>query len=249
MSKERGETVTSGDEKVLSDVSAGAGALLRNISLNSELAEKAGQLRTSRRRLVAAQDAERHRLERDLHDGAQQQVVALKVKLGVARTLAEREDVESVAVLVAELAETTQEAVDGMRGVAHGIYPPLLESEGLETALVAAKRTIPVSVHIVASGLARYARSVEESAYFCVVGIAREAVDLGATTIDVSLLGSSDDVRFTVSTDAPSTEFAEFLPIEDRLEALGGTFSVTSEDGNSVLVGHIPTLEPSLEPA
>ena len=81
-------------------------------------------------RLVAAHDAERHRLERDLHDGAQQQVVALKVKLGLAKAVADREGAEGVATMVAGLSDDAQEVVDAMRTVARGIYPPLLHSEG-----------------------------------------------------------------------------------------------------------------------
>ena len=177
ISKGRADAVTGSDEKVLEDVAAGAGVLLRNMGLNAELAERAEQLRVSRRRLVAAHDGERRRLERDLHDGAQQQVVALKVKLGIARTLAERERAESVAGLVASLSDTTQEAVDGMRAVAHGIYPPLLESEGLEAALGGMRRTVPIPVEITAEGIQRYERSIEESSYFCVVEVVAKAVD------------------------------------------------------------------------
>ena len=140
ISKQRGEGVTNADEKVLADVAAGSGLLLRNIGLNAALAERADQLRVSRRRLVAAHDAERHRLERDLHDGAQQQVVALKVKLGIARTLAEREGVDDLAALASSLSGQVQQTVDAMREVAHGIYPPLLEAEGLESALRAVAR-------------------------------------------------------------------------------------------------------------
>ena len=123
ITKPRGQSVTGGDEKVLSDVAAGAGLLLRNISLNAELTERANQLRASRRRLVEAHDAERHRLERNLHDGAQQQVVALKVKLGIARTLAGREGAERVAQIVESLAEDTQIAVEEMRAVAPRYLP------------------------------------------------------------------------------------------------------------------------------
>ncbi len=187
ITKPRGQSVTVADEKVLADVAAGSGLLLRNIGLNAELAERAEQLQVSRRRLVAAHDAERHRLERDLHDGAQQQVVALKVKLGIARTLAEREGVGKVAEIVSDLAATTQQAVDAMRAVAHGIYPPLLEAEGLEVALTAVRRTFPVTVDIEFARLVRYERSLEESVYFCVVEIITRAVDGGADTISVSL--------------------------------------------------------------
>ncbi len=88
--KPHNDPITPDDRELLTDVAAGAGPLLRNISLNAELEQRAAEVRASRHRLIATQDAERHRLERDLHDGAQQQVVALKVKLGIARTIAAR---------------------------------------------------------------------------------------------------------------------------------------------------------------
>jgi len=90
VTKPRNDAITPTDAALLADVAAGAGLLLRNISLNRQLEDRARELRESRRRLITAQDTERHRLERDLHDGAQQQVVALKVKLGIAKTVAEQ---------------------------------------------------------------------------------------------------------------------------------------------------------------
>jgi signal transduction histidine kinase len=213
--------------------------------LNAELAERAEQLQVSRRRLVAAQDAERHRLERDLHDGAQQQVVALKVKLGIARTIAEREGAEPVAGLVASLADTTQEAVDGMRAVAHGIYPPLLESEGLEAALNAAKRTIPIPVEIVSTGIGRYERPVAESVYFAVLGTVTQAVDAGATRAVISLTGTDDKLRFTVDVDvAPG----DLVAVRDRIDALDGTLTVTTNQAASVITGLVPARVPTPEP-
>jgi signal transduction histidine kinase len=233
MVKGRGDSVSGADEKVLADVAAGAGVLVRNIGLNAELEERAEQLRVSRRRLVAAHDAERHRLERDLHDGAQQQVVALKVKLGIARTLAEREGADRVAGLVASLSETTQEAVDGMRAVAHGIYPPLLESDGLEAALGAARRTVPISVEIVTDGVGRYDRPVEENIYFAVLGVLTAAVDAGATRAIVELAGTDDRVGFTIDVDATPTDLT---PIDDRINALDGTLTTTEAHESAVVV-------------
>ncbi len=98
--KPHNDPITPDDRELLSDVAAGSGLLLRNIGLNSQLEQRAADVRASRRRLIAAQDAERHRLERDLHDGAQQQVVALKVKLGIARTIAEREEADEIVARV-----------------------------------------------------------------------------------------------------------------------------------------------------
>ena len=246
ISKGRADAVTGSDEKVLEDVAAGAGVLLRNMGLNAELAERADQLRVSRRRLVAAHDGERRRLERDLHDGAQQQVVALKVKLGIARTLAEREGAGTVAGLVASLSDTTQEAVDGMRAVAHGIYPPLLESEGLEAALGGMRRTVPIPVGITAVAVSRYERSVEESVYFCVVEVVAKAVDAGANRIDISLTGTDAGVGFVVASDVA---VADLQALEDRVAAFDGSLEVSSQDPRWAITGSLPNNERSMEPA
>ncbi len=187
ITKPRNDQITPADRELLTDVAAGAGLLLRNIGLNRELEQRAHDVRASRQRLIAAQDAERHRLERDLHDGAQQQVVALKVKLGIARTIAEREGAEEIATRVIALAEETQHAVDALRAVAHGIYPPLLESEGLESALRAVERTSSVPLVIEASGLPRYPRSIEETMYFCVLDIVERIHMTGASGAHVGV--------------------------------------------------------------
>ncbi|HSJ70735.1 MAG TPA: histidine kinase [Acidimicrobiia bacterium] len=237
ITKPRGDSVSGADEKVLADVAAGAGALLRNLGLNAELAERAEELRLSRRRLVATHDAERHRLERDLHDGAQQQVVALKVKLGIARTLAEREGAEQVATLVTALSDTVQQAVDGMRAVAHGIYPPLLEAEGLEAALNAAQRTIPIPVEIVGSRIRRYGRHVEEGVYFAVLDIVIQAVDAGATRAIISVTGGDDSVSFRVDVDVPPRDLTA---VTDRVDALDGTLTVSDDIDQPRIVGTVP---------
>jgi len=244
--KTRSEAITAADEGVLEDVAAGAGVLLRNMGLNAELAERADQLRASRRRLVAAQDRERRRLERNLHDGAQQQVVALKVKLGIARTLAEREGAEPIAELVSSVADTTQEAVDGMRAVAHGIYPPLLEAEGLEAALGAARRTVAIPVELTADGIDRYERSVEESIYFCVLGVVAEAADVGATSAGVSLGHDDGVVRFVIEVDAV---VEDLVAVEDRVEAFNGTLTVTHTSTTTTVHGELPADALAAEPA
>jgi signal transduction histidine kinase len=246
ITKPRGQSVTVADEKVLADVAAGSGLLLRNIGLNAELAERAVQLQLSRRRLVAAHDAERHRLERDLHDGAQQQVVALKVKLGIARTLAEREDAGKVAEIVADLAATTQQAVDAMRAVAHGIYPPLLEAEGLEVALSAVRRTFPVPVEIEFENLGRYERSIEESAYFCVVEVITRAIDGGAVSLGLVLKGSAESVDFMVRHDGAA---GDLVAVEDRVSALEGDLSIARAGPETVIGGRLPRNDSVLESA
>jgi signal transduction histidine kinase len=233
ISKPRGESVTDMDDKMLHDIASGTGLLVRNISLNAELAERAEQLRLSRRRLVAAHDAERHRLERDLHDGAQQQVVAIKVKLGIAGTLAGREGAPKVESLVSSLAVETQVAVDAMRAVAHGIYPPLLEAEGLGAALTAARRAFPIGVDLEIDGIGRYGRSVEESLYFCSVETVTRAVDGGATWALIEMKESAGSVAFSVRHDG---EVGNLISVRDRVEAFGGWLAV---DGGGIVTGQL----------
>ncbi len=135
VAKARGETLTPTDEKLVGDLAAQAGLVLRNVRLTAELLQRLEDLRASRQRLVAAQDSERRRLERDLHDGTQQQLVALKIKLGLARTMAEREHAGNTAEVVGQLAGDADDAIFTLRDLARGIYPPLLADQGLAAAL------------------------------------------------------------------------------------------------------------------
>ncbi|MDQ3707845.1 MAG: histidine kinase, partial [Actinomycetota bacterium] len=130
VAKARGETLTPTDQALIGDLAAQAGLVLRNVRLTAELLQRVDELRASRQRLVAAQDTERRRLERDLHDGAQQQLVALKVKLALARTMAEREDATKAAQVLGALAGDADDAITTLRDLARGIYPPLLAAEG-----------------------------------------------------------------------------------------------------------------------
>ena len=221
ITKPRNEPLTPSDERLLEDVAAGAGLLLRNIRLNAELAERAEQVRASRRRLIAAHDAERHRLERDLHDGAQQQVVALKVKLGLAKAIAEQEGAHEVAQKVFSLANETQNAVDQMRELAHGIYPPLLEAEGLGPAVVAAGRSAGIPVDVEIGELDRYPRPVEETAYFCVTEMVGEAVMAGATHVGLLIQGESEGLTFEISHDAAAHSL-DSTTLADRIDAAEG---------------------------
>ncbi len=246
IAKPHNDPITPADRELLDDVAAGAGLMLRNIALNRELEERARQVRGSRRRLIAAQDAERHRLERDLHDGAQQQVVALKVKLGLAKAIALREGADEIAELVDGLAASTQDAVDAMRAVAHGIYPPLLEAEGLAVALNALTRTSPLPLTIDATDLDRYPRHVEETIYFCVLEALNRLHMAGSNNVRVHLTGSSDQLNLTLVHDAPGTDLTD---VTDRIDANGGTTRTSHHDGTAGLTCTIPTAEHTLEPA
>lgn len=229
--KPRNELPTEADERLLADVAAGAGLLLRNIRLNVELAERAKEVRASRRRLIKAHDAARHRLERDLHDGAQQQVVALKVKLGLARALAEAEAPDLVP-MVSKLADETQAAVDQMRALAHGIYPPLLEAEGLGPALTASTRSVKVPVDLSVEVVGRLPRPLEETVYFCATELIGEAVMAGATRVTVDLEELGGNLSFTVASDAGLSDLRSST-LADRIEAADGTLSNDSQSGRT----------------
>ncbi|MEJ7755381.1 MAG: histidine kinase [Nocardioidaceae bacterium] len=167
LAKRPGEGVNSTDRRLVEELAGQAALLLANTRLRSRLSDRLVELRASRQRMLTAQDLARHGLERDLHDGAQQELVALKIKLGLARTIATREGAERVAAQLAETVLVADEAVETLREVARGIYPPLLESEGLAAALSAQARRVDLAVTVLDRGIARYPRDVEATAYFC----------------------------------------------------------------------------------
>jgi signal transduction histidine kinase len=248
ITKSRSHPVAPADEALLADVAAGAGLLLRNLRLNAELATRAAELRASRRRLIAAHDAARHRLERDLHDGAQQQVVALKVRLGIARTIAEREGAHDLAVRVADLADGTQEAVDAMRAVARGIYPPLLDAEGLGPALGTAHRSFDLPLVIDLGTFPRYSKAVEETAYFCVLAALNQAKMAGATTANLDVQGDDDSLTVTVTYDS-ATGPRDLAALTDRVDAFGGTITTQTASEETALTLTLPVTAGVMEPA
>ena len=134
VTKRRGETLTPIEEKLVDDLAHQAGLVLKNVGLSADLQVRLDELRASRQRLVQAQDLERRRLERNLHDGAQQHLVALKVKLGLAEMLLGRDPAKAMATLE-QLKGDADEALETLRDLARGIYPPLLADKGLVVAL------------------------------------------------------------------------------------------------------------------
>ena len=166
MTKPPSEPLTPTETKLLSDLASQVGLVLRNVRLTSELQARLEELKASRQRLVAAQDEERRRLERNLHDGAQQQLVALGVQLGLAHKLAS-EGAPQVAGLLERLRVQAVDALDDLRDLARGIYPPLLADQGLATALGAQARKSAVPVDVKADGVGRYPQDVESAVYFC----------------------------------------------------------------------------------
>ncbi len=249
ITKPRNDPPTPADRELVADVAAGCRSDAAQHQPQPSARTARRDVRESRLRLISAQDAERHRLERDLHDGAQQQVVALKVKLGIAKTLAEREGAEEIASLVSGLAEETQQAVDALRAIAHGIYPPLLEAEGLEVALRAAERTSSSRLTVTAVGVGRYQRHVEETVYFCVLEAVARARMAGATKVDVSVADVAGQLIIEIDY-AGRLGDADLTAVSDRVDAFDGTTTVgTAADGTTRVSCLLPVGDQAMEPA
>jgi signal transduction histidine kinase len=166
LAKRPGESLSPLEQKLVADLAGQAGLLLKNAGLTADLQARLEELRASRQRLVAAQDAERRRIERNLHDGAQQHLVALKVKLGLLETLT-RKDPDRAAELAGQVKDDADEALETLRDLARGIYPPLLADRGLAAALESQARKASVPVEVSAEGVARYPQELEAAVYFC----------------------------------------------------------------------------------
>ncbi len=234
-------------ERLVNDLAAQAGLVLRNVRLTEELRARIDDLQAAQKRLVAAQDDERRRLERNIHDGAQQQLVALTVKLRLADTLIER-DPSRARELLDQLRSDTSDALEDLRDLARGIYPPLLADKGLLSALEAQARkaSLPVEVH--ALGVDRYPQEIEAAAYFsCLEALQNVAKYAEASRAVVTLSDGGRRLRFEVADDGLGFDPSEvgygtgLQGIADRLGALAGSLTVTSSVGNGTIVaGTIP---------
>jgi signal transduction histidine kinase len=247
VTKRKGESLTPVEEKLLTDLAGQAGLVLKNVGLTAELMARLDDLRASRQRLVAAQDEERRRLERNLHDGAQQNLVAIKVKLGLAEMFAEKDPARAKATL-AELKADTDEALETLRDLARGIYPPLLADKGLVAALESQARKATVPVEISADGIGRYLQDVEAAVYFCVLEALQNTQKYAAATrAQVHLTQSDGAIAFQVEDDgngfdpATTKRGAGLTNMTDRLDALGGSIDIDSKPGlGTRLSGMLP---------
>jgi signal transduction histidine kinase len=243
VTKPANDPLRPGEEKLIADVASQAGLVLRNVRLIQEL-------RASRKRLVSAQDEERRKLERNIHDGAQQQLVALSVKLRLLEQLAERDP--AMKELASELQADSTDALEDLRDLARGIYPPLLADKGLVPALESQARKSSVPVTIEAEGLARYPQDIEAAVYFCCLEALQNVAKYAeADAATIRLSDGSGVLTFEVRDDgrgfdAGATGYGTGLQgMQDRLEALGGSLLIRSapDEGTSI-VGQL-TASPS----
>jgi signal transduction histidine kinase len=247
---------TTDDDTMLTELARQVGLALHNVELDSalqksleELREKAEELQESRARIVAASDAARRQIERNLHDGAQQHLVALAVNVRLARKLAETDPEASLEILD-QLGEGLQGAVQELRALAHGIYPPLLADRGVEEALRSAAGRAVLATEVDAASLARHSPEVEAAVYFCCLEALQNAGKHAGenATVKIHVWEETGALLFEVSDDGAGFESngskgkgAGFVNMGDRVGAMGGSLQVRSAlgEGTSIL-GRIP---------
>ncbi len=227
-------------KKLIDDLAGQAGPVLANVRLIEEL-------RASRRRIVSAQDVRAKKLERDIHDGAQQQLVALTVKLRLLEQIADRDPTRAKEMASTLQADATG-ALEDLRDLARGIYPPLLADKGLGAALEAQARKAVVPTAVAADGVGRFPQEVESAVYFsCLEALQNVAKYADATKATISLSNGDGLLRFSVSDDGrgfdpASTGYGTGLQgIADRLAAIGGELALASEPGGGATIsGRVP---------
>jgi signal transduction histidine kinase len=247
---------TTDDDTMLTELARQVGLALHNVELDSalqksleELRDKAEELQESRARIVAASDAARRQIERNLHDGAQQHLVALAVNVRLARKLAETDPAGSLEILD-QLGEGLQSAVQELRALAHGIYPPLLADRGIEEALRSAAGRAVLPTNVDAAELARYSPEVEAAVYFCCLEALQNAGKHAGpdATVKIRVWQEPGALAFEVSDDGAGFasngakgKGAGFVNMGDRVGAMGGSLKVRSALGaGTSITGTIP---------
>jgi signal transduction histidine kinase len=235
------EPLTPVEQTLVTDLAGQAALLLANSRLFEDL-------RASRQRLVAAQDEERRRLERNLHDGAQQQLVALAVQARMAESLAGT-DPDRERELLRQVQRGVQDALEDLRDLARGIYPPLLADQGLPAALEAQARKVSMPVSVETDGIGRYPQELEATVYFCVLEALQNASKhAGASEVSVRVWRDDGDLVFAVVDDGRGFDRGTTTPgtgmrnMADRLAAVGGSLEVWSQPGGGTTIsGRIPS--------
>ncbi len=240
------------DEELSSDPellqAAGQAVLLSLESgrLESELESKIEALRRSRDRIVAAGETERRRIERDLHDGAQQRLMAIQVKLAIA---ADRADDDGLATQLEAIRLDLADAVEELRTLSHGIYPSVLLERGVGDALRSVAMTAPLGIQVTDDGLGRCPASIETAIYFCALEAIQNTIKHAGpgARVSVVLRRRARRVEFAISDDgvgmaddAPS-DGVGLVSMQDRIGAAGGDLEIVSSPGRGTTIrGTVP---------
>ncbi len=244
ITKRPGESITPVESKLMADLASQAGVVFRNVKLNEQLLARLEELQASRQRVLTAQYQARRQLERDLHDGAQQQLVALKVKISLAERIATEEKVKK---FLSQLQKEADDTLQTLRDLARGIYPPLLADKGLVVALTAQANKNPLPVNV-EGDVGRYGQEVEAAVYFCCLeALQNIAKYAGECEVWIKLSSDVESLSFEVRDNGAGFESATVMPghglenMSDRLDALGGRVVVTSKVGEGTTVtGKVP---------
>ena len=231
-----------------SDLIEGLAATSLMLLENTRLVE---ELQASRSRIVDTADHERRRLERDLHDGAQQRLTAIQIKLRLAQEQAED---RHLAARLEAIGLDAEEAVEELRRLAHGIYPPLLRELGLVKAFRALAVNAPIRIDVADEGIGRCPQPVESTIYFCSLEAIQNAIKHAGShvRVAVTLKRDPDRVHFAVADDGVGIDPARrgtgdgLIGMRDRVGAVGGTLDISSSPGQGTTVrGTIPVAEAS----
>jgi signal transduction histidine kinase len=234
-------------EELIKAAAAYARMALENQRLGAKVESSLAEVRESRARILASADRERRRIERDLHDGAQQRLVALRIKLELTEELL-RQDPDSGLTKLHALGGEVEQTLDEIRSLARGVYPALLADQGLAEALRAAALRAPLASTVRSDGIGRYTQEVESAIYFCCLEALQNASKhaQGATLVSISLT-QDEALCFEVRDDgagfdaASSPAGAGLTNMHDRLAAVGGELTITSAPGRgAVVTGSVP---------
>jgi signal transduction histidine kinase len=233
-----------GDYELLATLAGQAATAIANVQLTARLGERVAELARSRARIIAAEDTERRRIERNIHDGAQQQVVALIMKLRLARNQLSRGD-RPLAEVFDELQSDARELLADLRELAHGIHPPVLSDRGLVAAVEARAARLPLSVKVHASldlHDHRFDPDIEGAAYYVVCEALTNVVKHASASSTAVTLSTSDGSLSVLVHDNGSGLIARnghgqgLTNLRDRVEALGGTIDITGLPGSGTTV-------------
>lgn len=246
------QPLTPVERRLFDGLATQAGLVLHGARLRAELASRleelsvrADELRASRGRVVEAQDNERRRLERDIHDGAQQHLVALAVNLRLAQTLSETSP-ETAAKVISEQVEATDLAIETLVDLSRGIYPGALSEHGIGPALASATTTAMTPVEIVDETSGRFDPEVELSVYFCCLEAIQNALKHAeASRVRVILRSEEGELRATVADDGTGFD-ANGTPggsglsnMRDRLDAVGGSIAIEASSEGTVVTARV----------
>jgi signal transduction histidine kinase len=233
------DALLDADEALIDGLAASSFMLLENARLVDEL-------RASRGRIASAAEHERLRLERDLHDGAQQRLMAIQIKLSLLRDRLGDEDLTGE---LDEISEDASAAVEELRGLAHGIYPTVLRERGLADGLRKAAAGSPVRVEISDRDIGRFDPALEAAVYFCVLEAVQNATKHAGdgARVTVTLERDGGGLVFAVADDGPGFDPGEaahgmgLVSMRDRISAVGGELEISAPPGQGTTVrGVVP---------